>query len=149
MGIPHGLLDPFLKAATDGVVGFYETLWSSRSRGDNNHKLFDPQLSYSDHDFRTLVELRKRCHCTNNMTAQERREGTVRGFKEDLFQKMGSADAFFGGLPYQVLTSATHLVQGGPNLSNVRWQSKPPEVFLKVEPAMYPVPCLRISRMNV
>ena len=44
------------------------------------------------------------------LTAQERPEGMSRGFREDLFKKMASADAIFGRLPHQMLTKAIHLV---------------------------------------
>ena len=75
--------------------------------GDFNHKLFDPQLFYSDDEMRKQVELLKGAIV---LTAQERPEATARGFREDLFKKMASADAIFGRLPYQVLTKAIAFV---------------------------------------
>ena len=41
------------------------------------------------------------------LTGQERPEGLRRGFREDLFKNMASADGIFGRLPYQVLTRVT------------------------------------------
>ena len=37
-------------------------------------------------------------------TAQERPEGLRRGFREDLFKKLASADGIFGRLPYAMVT---------------------------------------------
>ena len=43
------------------------------------------------------------------LTGQERPEGMSKGFREDLFKKMASADGIFGRLPYQILTRTIKL----------------------------------------
>ena len=69
--------------------------------GPCNHKYFDPQVFYLEEEMRKQVEL---LNGALVMTAQEKPEGLRKGFREDLFKKMATADGIFGRLPYQVLT---------------------------------------------
>ncbi|MCP4189322.1 MAG: hypothetical protein GY768_01705, partial [Planctomycetaceae bacterium] len=75
--------------------------------GEANHRYFDPQMFYLEEEMRKQVELLKGAIV---LTAQERPEGMTRGFREDLFKKMASADLIFGRLPYQTLTKTICLV---------------------------------------
>ncbi len=75
--------------------------------GEANRRCFDPQMFYLEEEMRKQVGLLKGVIV---LTAQERPEGMTRGFREDLFKKMASADLIFGRLPYQILTKKICLV---------------------------------------
>ena len=61
---------------------------------------------------------RKRCErkvfeilqCAIALIAQEKPEGLKKGFREDLYKNVASADGIFGLLPYAILTKVIRLV---------------------------------------
>ncbi|MCP4189708.1 MAG: hypothetical protein GY768_03680, partial [Planctomycetaceae bacterium] len=85
----------FFYWGTGGVGLSLMTTHIDAMLGESNHRYFDPQMFYLEEEMRKQVELLKGAIV---LTAQEWPEGMTRGFREDLFKKMASADLIFGRL---------------------------------------------------
>ena len=97
----------FFMWGTGGVGLSLTTAHLDAMLGSVNHRYFDPQMFFMEEEMRKQVEFLRGALV---LTAQERPEGMRKGFREDLFKKMASADGIFGRLPYQILTRAIKLV---------------------------------------
>ena len=77
------------------------TKWLVAMYGSRNHKVFDPNVFFSDDELRKVVE---EIAAAFIQTAQERPTGQRQMIREDLIKKFITAELLAGRLPYGILT---------------------------------------------